>query len=207
MAKSIKYLLTYKTSIVLIIVNLIPLIGVLYFDWQLFIIVMLYWLENVVIGAISALKMLSTYGALLVKKIFMTGFFSVHYGFFCFIHGSILVDIFGNEDSNELNLAKIISDNGLYVALAALFASHFFSYIQNFILNGERKKQNLSDLMAAPYARIFVLHVFILAGGLLLNKFGENQFGLLALTSLKILIDLITHRSEHKKIAQKSLHN
>lgn len=205
MANSIKYFLTHKTAIVLIIVNIIPLIGVLYFDWQLFIIVMLYWLENVVIGVITALKMLSTYHALIIEKIFMTGFFSVHYGFFCFVHGSILVSIFGTDKSTELHLAKIISDNGLYIALAALIASHLLSYLQNFILNGEIKKQKLADLMTAPYKRIFVLHMFILVGGLILDKFGENQLGLLTLTIVKIIIDLIAHRSEHKKLAQRPI--
>lgn len=201
---SIKHLLTQRTAIALIIVNIIPLIGVLYFDWQLFILVFLYWLENVVVGVITALKMLSAYRAPVFQKIFKTGFFSVHYGFFCFIHGSILLSLFGNEDNNDLNFSKIISDNGLYIALAALIASHAFSYLQNSILSGERKQQTLSDLMIAPYKRIFILHVFILFGALILNGFGENQFGLFALAIIKIAIDLIAHRSEHKKTFTKN---
>lgn len=198
MAKIIKYFLSQQSAIALILANIIPLIGVLYFDWQLFVLVFLYWLENVVIGAFSALKLLSAYQAPFPEKIFKAGFFSAHYGFFCFIHGSILLSLFGNGNYSSLHLTKIISDNELYIALVALIISHTFSFLQNFILNEERKQLSLSDLMAAPYKRIIVLHVFIIVGALILTKFGESQFGLLSLALLKITIDLIAHQSEHK---------
>ncbi len=39
--------------------NLIPLVGVLFWDWSTFEVVALYWLENVIIGAINILKMIT----------------------------------------------------------------------------------------------------------------------------------------------------
>lgn len=207
MANIIKYLLTQRTALALILVNIIPLIGVLYFDWQLFILVFLYWLENVVIGAFSALKMLGAYQAPFSEKVFKTSFFSIHYGFFCFIHGSILISLFGNSDDTDLHIVEIISDNELSLALVALIISHGFSFLQNFILDEERKQQSLSELMVAPYKRIIVLHLFIIVGALILTKFGETQFGLLALAFAKIVIDLIAHQSEHKKLKTKATQN
>lgn len=44
---------------VLIAANLIPLIGVLFWEWSTFEVVVLYWLENVIIGAINILKMIT----------------------------------------------------------------------------------------------------------------------------------------------------
>lgn len=203
MGKIIRQLAFQRSALALIIVNLIPLIGVLYFDWQLFILVLLYWLENVVIGLINVLKMLSAYQTPILEKIFKTCFFSVHYGFFCFCHGTILVSIFGDEEEKNLPLIQIITDYGLYLALAALFASHAFSFLQNFIVNGERKRLTLSELMVAPYKRIIVLHMFILFGGLIIDEFGESLLGLLVLAALKTMIDLITHQKEHKNLVQK----
>ena len=50
----------YKTSAyVLIAANALPLFGVLFLGWDTFAIVALYWTENVVIGAINVLKMLT----------------------------------------------------------------------------------------------------------------------------------------------------
>ncbi len=39
--------------------NLIPLVGVLFWDWSTFEVVALYWLENVIIGAINVIKMIT----------------------------------------------------------------------------------------------------------------------------------------------------
>lgn len=44
---------------ILIGANLIPLVGVLFWEWSTFEVVALYWLENVIIGAINILKMLT----------------------------------------------------------------------------------------------------------------------------------------------------
>jgi len=43
----------------LIAANLVPLIGVLLWDWSIFEVVVLYWLENVIIGVINILKMVT----------------------------------------------------------------------------------------------------------------------------------------------------
>ena len=44
--------------IMLVLANLIPLGGVLFFGWQVFPIMFLFWFENVVVGVFHALKML-----------------------------------------------------------------------------------------------------------------------------------------------------
>ncbi len=47
------------SGVVLILANLVPLAGVLFWDWGIFNVVVLYWLENVIIGGINILKMLA----------------------------------------------------------------------------------------------------------------------------------------------------
>ena len=44
---------------VLILANLLPLFGVLFLDWSVFNIVVLYWMENLVLGVINILKMIT----------------------------------------------------------------------------------------------------------------------------------------------------
>ncbi len=44
---------------VLVLANLIPLFGVIFLGWSIFNIVVLYWMENLVIGAINILKMIA----------------------------------------------------------------------------------------------------------------------------------------------------
>ncbi len=49
------------TSILLLVAaNAVPLVGVIYWQWSAFELVSIYWFENVVIGAINVLKMLTS---------------------------------------------------------------------------------------------------------------------------------------------------
>ncbi|MGI9239888.1 MAG: DUF6498-containing protein [Verrucomicrobiales bacterium] len=47
------------SALVLVLANLIPLVGVIFWDWSVFNIVVLYWMENLVIGVINILKMVT----------------------------------------------------------------------------------------------------------------------------------------------------
>ena len=71
--------------------NLIPAVCVLMFGWNVGLLLLLYWAENVVIGAFQALKMLivsMTEGvsSFLGTAFFFIPFFCVHYGLFCLAH-------------------------------------------------------------------------------------------------------------------------
>lgn len=44
---------------VLILVNLLPIFGVIYANWSVLEIVALYWFENIVIGSLNVLKILT----------------------------------------------------------------------------------------------------------------------------------------------------
>ena len=55
----------------------------------------------------------------------------------------------------------------LKYALLALFISHGVSFVTNYLLKGEYKKEKVNSLMGRPYARIVVLHVAIIFGGFL----------------------------------------
>ncbi|QEG35531.1 DUF6498-containing protein [Bythopirellula goksoeyrii] len=50
---------TKPSVLSLIAANMIPLLGVLFLGWSTFAIVVIYWAENVIIGAINVLKMLT----------------------------------------------------------------------------------------------------------------------------------------------------
>jgi len=85
----------------------------------------------------------------------------------------------------------------LYWAAAALFLSHFFSYLVHFLARGEYKQTNGGELMAKPYGRVVILHVTILLGGGLALATGENLYALVMLVLLKIAIDIAAHRKQH----------
>ena len=47
------------SGMMLIVANLVPLVGVFVWDWSIFNVVILYWTENVIIGVINILKMIT----------------------------------------------------------------------------------------------------------------------------------------------------
>ena len=89
--------------VALVVVNLIPLAGVLLLGWRLSDLMLLYWLENGIIGGFTVLKILTSraaaeatrsgHGATLAALPHRIGaigtalFFTVHYGIFWTVHG------------------------------------------------------------------------------------------------------------------------
>jgi len=52
------------TSLALVFSNVIPLIGVLFFGWLIFDVVLLYWIENVIIGVFNLIKIICCFPSL-----------------------------------------------------------------------------------------------------------------------------------------------
>ena len=200
------------SSLILIVANLIPLYGVLVLAWPVFPILLLFWLENVVIGLLNALRMLlvdPSDAVLWATKLFMVPFFCFHYGFFTAIHGALVIHLFGgktyaNMDHGLLPIAsatRAISDYDLGWAVVGLAASHVFSLLWNYIGHGEYRRAGLKQLMQQPYSRVVVLHLTILLGGGITMALGSPVWGLILLIALKIGFDLKAHLKEHRKVA------
>ncbi|MGZ8364556.1 MAG: DUF6498-containing protein, partial [Caulobacteraceae bacterium] len=69
--------------------NLVPVASVLWFGWSAGLLVIFYWIENVVIGVFNAPKIaMSAAGqGKLGQAAFYTPFFMLHYGLFTLVHG------------------------------------------------------------------------------------------------------------------------
>jgi hypothetical protein len=79
------------TSIVLLVAfNLVPLIGVLFGGWSVVTLLVLYWVENGIIGVLTVPKILLARGGagpIEAARAVIAAFFLVHYGLFWFVHG------------------------------------------------------------------------------------------------------------------------
>ncbi|MSR43364.1 MAG: hypothetical protein EXS19_04920 [Pedosphaera sp.] len=191
---------------VLILANLIPLVGVLYFGWAQFPIMFLFWMENVVVGVFNVLKMVWSGGVReqhLIKWM-MVPFFCMHYGIFTLVHGFFVFALFGAGQSTSNNVGMVFQQlrdllfgQGIGWAVLVLVASHGFSFVWNYILNGEYRTTNAISLMIQPYGRVVVLHMAILGSGFLITYIGSPKAGLALLVILKIALDVKAHAKEH----------
>ncbi len=187
----------------LVLANLIPVIGVLFWNWDIFYLLLLFWCENVVIGFFGILKVLLSGGG-----VFTSVFFAVHYGGFMFGHIMILFSLFsglGGYDSRSMSEHELLLDAILNkvtpLPIIALFASHAVSFATNFLRSNERDALSPSEAMALPYKRMVITHVALIAGGFFLSKLGQPLVGLLLLVGMKIALDVTFHRREHGELA------
>lgn len=195
------------SAAVLIAANAAPLIGVLSHQWTVFAVVLLYWCENIVVGVFNVLRMVCArpQDALTqAGKFFLIPFFCVHYGGFTFVHGVFVFTLFGGGlkglDLGPHTVIAAVRQAGLGWAVAALFASHGFSFFHNYLAGGEYRRVGLSQLMTQPYARVVVLHVAIIGGGVLVTALGSAVPALVLLVVLKTVIDLGAHLIERRKL-------
>ena len=92
--------------VALIVANAIPLIGVLLFGWSVWNILVVYWLENGIVGAFNVLKMARAEGPAPAgstptearsvgpaSKVALIPFFVMHYGLFWVVHGIFVLTL------------------------------------------------------------------------------------------------------------------
>ncbi len=204
-----------KISIItLILVNLIPLYGVLFDNWQIFTVVFSYWLQSLVVGMYTILKMMKDQGIsesqkvtkddnqLLMKQysrlsnIILIPFFCLHYGGFLLGH---LVFIIGLFPVKNFHITQMI------IPSIALVINHGVSYWKNFI--GQKEYLYIAPLeqMGTPYIRVFVMHLTVLGGAFMIVLLHLPIFALVLLVLLKTYGDYWSHIVEHKLIEQKRL--
>ena len=184
--------------------NITPIFGVLFYDWSLFDIFYLYWAENVLIGAFTAIRMLvcaSNWGiGMLIGSTFNVGFvafFAAHYSLFCFGHGMILFDLFyeGPVDigKNENYLFTYALDNpqdGFYIAILGIVLVVITEGMKK-IAQDRRDARLPMEIMISPYGRIVVLHLTIIFGGLAAQSLGAPIWALALLIVLKTGYDVL----------------
>lgn len=194
-----------RSIIWLIAANLLPVAGVLFWDWHIFSLLFLFWCENVVIGIFGIARMMMSSEAGFGANVFQGLFFTVHYGGFMFGHlffltAMFLNDSFTTRSGNPFNNFLSLFDRWTITALIALAVSHGWSFFENFVGKKEYSSLTPAAAMSLPYKRMMITHVALIAGGFLLTRLDEPTVGLLVLLLMKIALDVIFHRREHDKL-------
>jgi hypothetical protein len=199
------------SSVALIAANLLPVYGVLFLGWDVFPVVLLFWLENVVIGVLNVLRIACVQPqepAFWVGKVFIIPFFCFHYGMFTAVHGVFVFALFGGNAFEPRGLPtpafvwSAIRQLHVTLPFLALAASHAFSFAWNYIGKGEYRRTSVQKLFTQPYGRIVVLQLVLIFGGFLVMALGSPLAGMLLLVVLKIVMDARAHLREHRREAE-----
>jgi len=192
-------------------INLVPIAGVVFWGWSAFALIFLYWLENIVIGVRTVASMVATAllggGTNWRTALFFAAFFTVHYGIFCFVHGSFVVLLFGNPAVGGADMELVGATRALFAQQPSLFAGlasiGLWQVIQFilFLVRGEAGRSSPAALMAAPYPRIIILHLAIIFGGFLLMLLNQPLAGLIVLALIKTAFDVAEANRQETRAA------
>jgi hypothetical protein len=191
----------------LVAANLLPLVGVLFWDWDVFLLLLLFWCENVIIGLFGIARIVvSGTTENTFEGLFLPVFFLIHYGGFMFGHFMVLFAMYSGSVAQSgvaaepADYYRIAIENLSWVAILALFVSHAWSFVENFMGNREHERLTLGQAMALPYRRMFITHIALIFGGFFLIETGQPLAGLILLILMKIVLDVLFHRREHKRL-------
>ncbi len=209
--------------VALVVANAIPLVGVLFLGWSVWTILIVYWLENGIVGGFNVLKMLKAEGdddgsaaswsingrpAASMAKAGLIPFFVMHYGLFWAVHGIFVftLPLFAGLGMNGSDMGPAPDFWTILFAVAALFISHGVSYLFNYIGSGEYKRTSPVGQMFAPYGRLVVLHVTIIFGAIAISTTGAPVAAIVVLVVLKTALDLGLHLREHRRLGPVDVH-
>ncbi len=216
--------------VALVVANVIPLIGVLFFGWSVWNILILYWLENGIVGLFNVLKMARAEGATDEDGLTLNGrpaagnskvalipFFIVHYGIFWLVHGLFVLTLpvftamfrggssvvfpSGEGVGFGLGVGVGVDPDVIGVAVIALAISHGLSYWWNFLRGGEYRRVSAARQMFAPYGRLVALHLTIILGAFAVIATGAPAAAVAILVALKIVLDVGFHLAAHRTVA------
>lgn len=214
---------------VLIAANMLPIFGVLFLKWDVFFIVVLYWMENLVIGFYNILMIILAASPKTKNnpvKILDMLIFIIHYGAYTGVQGFFILSvekgINGIEAASlmgsawpaflapiqsiynvDLYLWKIIPFQ-IKLTVLALLISHGASFIQHYLIAREYKKATSLNLMFRPYSMVLMMQMVVLFGFFLFTASSMASYSPAALAIVLVLVKMIIDGLKHARINTKA---
>lgn len=213
----------------LVLANLVPVGGVIFGGWNAQMIVVLYWMENLVIAlwAIPRMAMATRIGTpteceeTMTLRTKLLGWHGredriradigvntdmrkvVAIPFFCFSFG-----LFSCVHGAFLH--GWVSQRGrwwgvvgsMVLPAAALIVSHGVSFVRNYVVGREYESTSLYGEWGRPWPRLILLHLVIIPGMLLSEACGSPVVMLAAIVGFKIALDVKLHVRAHQLFDQ-----
>lgn len=211
-----EFIKKYFSVIPLIIVNIIPLICVLFYNWNLYLIIILYWQEAMVIGFFDVLKILfankkDKRGIYLVE----TEYWLFSYNFkneyeiieehkpkykiilnFILICGYVYL-FFGFFLAMFLSIHPSLFIITINLPIIFFALSHGISFLYNYIYRKEYQQISPIRQVYKSNERFWPMFALVNVGAWIFRFLGSPLFFLILLIIIKIIVDLFSHLNEH----------
>jgi hypothetical protein len=202
------------STLLLVAINLVPLIGIYAWGWDGFVLLMLYWLETASIAFWTIVRIAAMPRDEVGRPFLIAAFISVHAGLFMIVHLVFLWVLFSGQWSEKVHgihdfISQLVIGTGMWLPLLVLFIGRglvmLYEMVQPALLRRAGIKAPIvadtsssldSGILSGLYIRIVVMQITIILGGWIVILFGGR--GTLALViAIKTAVDLaITRRGE-----------
>ena len=188
----------------LIAANLFAAFGVLRLGWHPADLLLLYWFENIAVGALSVYKM-ATWPVPRALKMFTVPFFCVHYGLFCFGHLVFLTTLISAHGGGVFeSLHRVLPGIAVFFASHAASAFVYRRMPPVVSLNSPERliasvKSEFDQWFWRPYKRVVVMHLAVIFGFFATDFFHDIRAAALLLIVLKTVADLGSHVVLHRR--------
>jgi hypothetical protein len=206
-------------SLILLGANLVPLVGVIFWGWDAFVLLMLYWLETAIIAFWTVTRIATLPASALdditvgsdkriASAVGLAAFFTLHAGIFMGVHFLFLWELFSDGWARKIHgirdfIDQMVIGTGLWVPLLALFvvrgAVMLFDSVKpqlmrRFGIVPRRPREPAilgpgETLLFGLYLRIVVMQVTIILGAWFALIIG-NAGALVFLIIVKTAVDL-----------------
>ncbi|MBT4153305.1 MAG: hypothetical protein HOE53_01505 [Candidatus Magasanikbacteria bacterium] len=181
--------------------NLFPIIGVIFWEWQINHIVALFLIETMIVGLLTIPKIYTvgrkgplaqklqnpTAAALITLGVLL--FFCIHFGGFLFTLSLGILFFVLDGFGTLLTLG--------WMAPLTVLVSHVVSLAVNFYGKQEYLKKNLLQVSLYPYKRLIILWFLMFIGIIVLDSVEGTIQVLLIFVVVKSLLDYLGYKMEH----------
>ena len=178
------------TVLLTVLINGLPLLGVLALGWSLFDLLFIYWLESLIVG-LSNFCLIAVANGDWRSRISKMIFFTVHYGGFWLAHGFFLIIVLFPAIEQASGAGEGLATRGMTVTFWGLVASYGLTTLLQILRTKKGERLSPTAQMFVPYGRVFVLHIVILGGAWAAAKYASALVVLLLFIALKTLFDFL----------------
>ena len=184
--------------LLIVLLNLIPVGGVLWLGGDAGQILMLYWVENIIIGVMSLIRILTARqpdtlapGSTQMGTIGVGCFFIVHYGLFTLVHGVFTMMLAARIiDGGDGLWERVFANPSFHWAVLGVMGLQVVILIREWWSSGLWRRSTPGMEMFRPYGRIVVLHVTVLAAAWWLSGTAAPMGAVLILCLMKAVVEL-----------------
>lgn len=181
-----------------LVMNLFPLAGVLFFNWSFFAIIYIYWWETVIMSIFNLLKMAKaaaiaqpdpnmTINGLpqTFEQVNNVAFMRKNYAgvriftlFIYFVFICVFIGMYQGSQPGQPGPIEIVflMEDFMRISLAVIFLYYLIEYLI-FRMSGEWQETSVAELAVPFDGRSIVMHVVIVLGAVSTMFLGEKLFG------------------------------